>query len=158
NPGTEGPRKRLLEAALLYYGKIIEERQDDPGAQAELAKTKEHVETILKDLAALQGAWIVPLLGQPTVQDDLRLTEEQRTKISELSQRLGSWWNELGREFARLSPEERKQRFVEQARASDTEVRQILNLGQQQRTQQIALQLQGVSAFRDPDVAAALKL
>jgi serine/threonine protein kinase len=158
NPGMEAPRKRLLEAALGYYGRFIEERRDDPGAQADLARTKERVQKILADLAVLQGAWQLPLLGKPDVLDDLHLSDEQRTKVGELSSRLDKQWKEAGGGFGHVPPEMRPQRFLELARANEAEVREILDPGQLRRLRQIALQFQGTRAFSDPDVVAKVKL
>ncbi len=57
-PFLEGPRQRLLEAALLYYQKFIDQRHDDPAAQAELIATQERVQKILSDLAVLRSRTI----------------------------------------------------------------------------------------------------
>ena len=56
-------RKRLLRSALAYYQEIIEQRRDDPDAQADLLDTKRRVEKILADLAVLQAASKLYLLG-----------------------------------------------------------------------------------------------
>src|SRR5262249_61072486 len=76
-PGMEGVRKRLLRSALAYYQEFIDQRRDDPGAQAELLDTTRRVEQILADLAVLRAAGKLYLLGQPAVLDDLRLDEAQ---------------------------------------------------------------------------------
>jgi hypothetical protein len=157
-PYLEGLRKRLLETALIYYQEFIEQRRDDADARADLVATQERVKRILADLAVLQGAGQLYLLSQPAVRDDLRLTEEQRTKVKELSARLDKQRMESFRDFGRLAPEERRQRFLDLARANDAEVRQILGQEQRGRLRQIALQLQGTGAFREPGIAAALKL
>jgi hypothetical protein len=65
--------------------------------------------------------------------------------------------NSLGG-FHQLAPKERELRFVEVARAEFDDLRQVLDSRQLGRLRQIALQLQGLRAFRDPDVAAALEL
>jgi serine/threonine protein kinase len=157
-PHMAGLRRRLLEAALIYYQEFIEQRRDDPNAQAELAATQARVRKILDDLAVLQGAGQLYLLGNPAVLDDLQLSDEQRAKIAELSRRLGEQRMEAFREFHRQTPEERRRNFLELARANDAAVAAILLPEQRRRLQQIALQLQGPSAFREVDVAAALKL
>ena len=61
-------------------------------------------------------------------------------------------------EFRRLSAEERRQRFVELARANDAAVKEVLSADQLARLRQIALQVDGPRAFSDPDVASLLKL
>jgi hypothetical protein len=144
--------------ALVYYQEFIEQRRDDPDARAELAASRDRVKTILADLAVLQGAGHLYLLGNPAVQEDLRPSDEQRVQIVELSRRLGEQWMESFREFHRLTAEERRRRFLELARANDAAVTAILTPVQLRRLRQIALQSKGTAAFRDPDVVANLKL
>ncbi len=88
NPGLQNLRKRLLEAALTYYQKFIEQRRDDPGAQAQLAATRDRVQKIIDDLALLHGARQFFLLKEEAVLDDLRLSKDQRDGIKELSKQM----------------------------------------------------------------------
>ncbi len=157
-PGTERVRKRLLRSALAFYQEIIEQRRDDPDAQAELLDTTRRVEKILADLAVLQAAGKLYLLGQTAVHDDLGLDDGQRKNVKELTARLGKRWMESFNDLARLSPAERGRRVVEQARADEAEVNAILTGTQQARLRQIGLQADGPGAFRDPEVAAELGL
>ena len=157
-PGSEGLRKRLLDSALGYYRTFIRQRRDNPAAQAELLDTKERVEQILADLAVLRGAGLLDLLKQPAVVDDLRLSQSRRAKVKELSARLDEQRKEWFGTFVRLAPAERRRRDLEVARANEADVNAILTPEQLQRLRQIALQLQGPRAFREPDVAAELKL
>jgi serine/threonine protein kinase len=157
-PHLEGPRKRLLETALVYYQELIEQRRDDPSAQAELVATRAKVQKILDNLAVLQGAGKLFLLAEPAVLDDLQPSDEQRASIDELSRRLAAQRQDKFRAYRQLSPEERQQRFLELARDNDAAVRAILTAGQRTRLKQIALQLQGPSAFREASIANALKL
>jgi hypothetical protein len=157
-PFTESLRRRILESALVYYQEFIEQRCDDPVAQADLVATQEHVKKILADLALLQGAGQMHLLSQEAVLDDLGLDEEQQAKVAELSSRLEKRREDSFKGFHRLSPEARQKCFLDLARANDAEVRLVLSPDHLRRLQQIVLQLQGPGAFREPDVAAALKL
>ncbi len=157
-PHLEGPRKRLLETALVYYQELIEQRRDDPDAQAELAATRAHVQKILDDLVVLQGAGKLFLLKQAAVLQDLQPSEEQRADIAELSRRLDAQSQDKFRAYRQLSPEERQRRFLDLARANEAAVQAILTPGQWTRLKQIALQLQGPSAFREVNIATALKL
>ncbi len=156
-PGMEGVRVRLLETALDYYGKFLEQHRDE-AAQEEWKDTKQRVDKIYADLAVLQGAWQWRLLDKPDVLDDLGLTGEQRQKMAELSGRLDGLRKEGGQDFYRLSAEDRERRLVNMVRASDEGSRQILTAKQLARLRQIDLQMRGVRAFNDPDVIAALKL
>jgi serine/threonine protein kinase len=154
----EGLRKRLLEASLAYYQEFIELRRDDPKAQDELEVTRDRVKQIIADLAMMQGDRNLFLLSQPGVLDDLRLTPEKRDLVADLVDQLVDQRHEEFRDFRRLTPEQRSQRFREQARANMQAVSEILTEEQVRRLGQIALQLRGPAAFRDPEVVARLKL
>ncbi len=159
--GMEGVRNRLLESALRFYQQFIEECQDDPDAQAELALTKTHVEKILADLTALQSSGQFNLLGSPDVLSDLHATAEQQTRITNLYSRLDGQLKEWFERSRQLSPEGRPKpilKFAEVAAAKESGAREILSAEQVRRLKQIDLQLNEVSAFRDPDVVASLKL
>jgi serine/threonine protein kinase len=157
-PGMEGLRKRLLETALAYYQEFIEQRRDDPDTQAELAATQTRIKQIVEDLAMLQGAVELFLLAEPAVLDDLRPSPEQRERIVELSNRLKEQRPKAFQGFHRLKPEKRQQPFLDLARANEAAVATILTPEQRRRLQQLALQLRGPSAFREPDITTALKL
>jgi hypothetical protein len=151
-------RQRLSEIALGYYQELIELRRDDPAARAELAATRARVEGILADLAVLEGAGQLFLLAEPAVLDDLRLTDEQRGRVAELHRRAADRSRAEFRGFHRLSPAARRERFVALARAAESDIAAALTPDQVGRLRQIALQRQGLAAFREPDVVAALKL
>ncbi len=156
-PHLESVRKRLLEAALAYYQEFIEQRRDDPNAQAELATTHDRVKRILDELAVLEGDRQLFLLNEQTVLDDLQLTEDQRQRIADHKKRSAKLREES---FFRvpLKPEERRQVFLDLARNNEAAIADILSVEQRKRLRQIALQLQGPMAFREPDIVAALKL
>jgi serine/threonine protein kinase len=118
-PHLEGVRMRLLESALAYYQASLEQRRDDPASRAELGDTKARVETLLADLAVLQGARQLFLLTNAAVLDDLRLTDAQRLKVTELSRGMDRQRMESFKDFHKLSQEERGRRFLGLARAAD---------------------------------------
>jgi eukaryotic-like serine/threonine-protein kinase len=157
-PFLEGLRIRLLESALAYYQELIEQRGDDPDAQARLAATRARVKTILDDLTVLQGAGDLFLLHNSAVVDALRPSDEQRERLDELLSRLARQREERFRDFFRLSPEERQKQFLELARANDAAVREVFTRPQMTRLKQIALQAKGLRAFQDSQVSDALKL
>jgi serine/threonine protein kinase len=158
-PGMEGLRKRLLSSALAYYREFIAERRNDPDAQSELRDTTRRVETILADLAVLRAAGELYLLVQPTALDDLRLDGPQRRKVADLSARAGRRWVEAFGDPAHLpSPAERTRIALEQVRANEAGIDAILIPSQRARLRQIALQAEGPSAFREPEVVEALDL
>jgi serine/threonine protein kinase len=157
-PGQEQLRKRLLRSALAYYQEFIEQRRDDPAAQADLLDTKRRVELILADLAVLRAASQLYLLCQPAVLGELRLDVGQRARVWEFTARVGKQWRESFDAAGRLSPSERGRRAIEQARADETDLAAILTPAQQRRFEQIGLQAAGPGAFREPEVVAALQL
>jgi serine/threonine protein kinase len=158
NPFLQDLRKRVLESALTYYQEFCEQRRDDPNAQATLAATRDRVNKFLSDLAVLQGAGQLALLADAGVLDDLQPSEAQRERIAELSHQLEEQRRASFRLFHRLSSAERRERFVELARANEAAVEEILTPRQLGRFRQIALQLQGAAAFRDTEVTRTLEL
>lgn len=158
HPGMDGLRKRLLTSALDYYQEFLDQRRNDPGAQAELRDTTRRVEKILADLAVLRAGGHLYLLIQPPAIEDLRLNQDQREKIAELSTAAGKRWLKSFGEQSRLSLSERRREALEQARANEAAIDAILTPTQQQRLRQLALQSAGLGAFREPEVIATLRL
>jgi serine/threonine protein kinase len=158
----DGLRRQLLEYALVYYQKLIEQRRDDPTAQKELADTRDSVQKILADLAVLQGALQgegqFHLLDSPDVLDDLHATGTQRDQIDALLHQQKQQRRDSFNEFHRLSREESDRRFLDLTRASAAAFEKVLTPDQLRRLRQIDLQLQGPRAFEDPQVTTALKL
>jgi hypothetical protein len=157
-PHVEGLRKRMLEAALSYYQQFIELRRDNPAAQKELESTRDQVKSIVDDLAVLQGAGQLRLLEQESIRSELQLSAEQQEQTDALNHKMAARRSQTFDRFHGLAPQEREQRIVNLARAESDGLSQVLNAEQLGRLRQIALQLQGLRAFRDPDVAAALEL
>jgi hypothetical protein len=83
----------------------------------------------------------------------------QRADVKLLTDRLEKEWQQRFK-FSRepLPPDEARQEALKHAKANDEEVRKILSDEQLLRLPQIALQQQRTGAFREADVAAALKL
>jgi serine/threonine protein kinase len=154
NPHLQGTRQRLLESALVYYQEFIDRRQGNTAAQEELRETKARVEKILADLVALQESRPTPLLNNTSVLADLKLSEDQRKQVREM---LNEGMNKM-LQWGKISAVERERRFLELIRAEDRTVSAILTPEQDRRLRQISWQTQGVGAFRDPNVIAALKL
>src|ERR1019366_5547149 len=158
NPQMQDVRRRLLEAALAYYQEFIEQRREDPNAQAELAVTRDLVETILNDLAMMQGAGRHFLLKEPTVRDDLALSDDQRAQVTQLFERLDQNRQDSFEKFHQLAPAQRQKRFLEEVRSNEAAIVAILQPAQLDRLRQIAWQCHGPMAFHDPYVVSELKL
>lgn len=147
-------RRRLLETALAYYQQFIELRKDDPNATADLEATRARVSGVLSDLAIMQGGYRHPLLFRPDVQDELKLTDEQRMRLRDtLGRRLGQVPGSAG-----LTPEQWSQKLVEEIKAHEAEVTRLLTPDQLKRLAQVGLQERGPLAFQETEVIAALKL
>jgi serine/threonine protein kinase len=157
-PGLEGLRKRLLWSVLAFYQEFLDQRRDDPEARADLLDAKQRVEKILADLAVLRAASQLYLLCQPTVLDDLGLSAEQRSKVSEFCTRVGKEFMESLADVGRMSPAERGRRTLGRARNYENEVKRLLTPAQRMRLRQIGLQAEGPGAFGEPEVVAELKL
>ena len=157
-PFMEGARKRMLVSALEYYRGLMAQQADDPDAQKDLAAAQEYVNQILADLAVLQGGGRVDLLNRGDVRDDLGLTPEQHDGLQGLLQAMDRERKDGFADFSRLPAEAKQQRLLDDARTHESAVNKILSAQQQQRLKQIALQLQGLSAFHDVDVVTALGL
>jgi eukaryotic-like serine/threonine-protein kinase len=156
-PQYESARRRLLESALVYYQEFIDQRRDDPLAQAELAANRDRVQQILADLATLQGAGQLFLAFDPSVHDELKATGAQRTELHAFQEQISKDLYEVMSEVSR-SGQTRQQRMVEVLRTQEASLVAILTPDQQKRLKQVTLQSRGPTAFRDPDVIAALQL
>lgn len=94
------------------------------------------------------------LLGAKSVQEELKLTEDQIGKVKELAEKQRESFKELGK----LSREERRTKFEDSSKASNKAVAEILKPEQVKRLKQISWQQRGGAAMEDPEVAEALKL
>jgi hypothetical protein len=115
-------------------------------------------------VGAIDTGKLFPLLRMGQVQRELKLTKPQLEKIDTLQKSLGKQVP-AGAATADLSPEERKEQFIqmqkkrqEQIKAAEKELKTILNQRQAKRLDQIALQLRGVRALAEKKIAAALKM
>jgi hypothetical protein len=100
------------------------------------------------------GRDLVSLMTQKSVQDELKLSDDQVKKVTELAQsRRGA-----GRGARNLGQEEQQKRLAEAAQANEKAIGEILNPDQLKRAKQIALQVRGPQAFSDPELMTALKL
>ncbi len=100
------------------------------------------------------GASPLMLLGQKSVQDELKLTDDQVKKVQELAEKQ----RDAFRDFQNLDQDERRKKLQEMAQSNQKAIGAILKEGQLKRLKQITWQQQGPGAFRDPEVASALKI
>ncbi|MBI5760164.1 MAG: protein kinase [Planctomycetales bacterium] len=158
NPMFFATRKRLLETAAVYYQDFIEQREGDVASQQELAAVQDRVKSILHELASLQVHLQVMLLANSAVQTDLKLTDNQPPRLAEFLQQSNQAGSQFFNQLRELTSDARRRRFVELAESHETFLTAFLTAGQRDRLRQIVLQVQGLSAFQEPDVIKALSL
>jgi hypothetical protein len=157
-PPFHGLQKRLLEAALVYYQDFIKQRRDDPSSQAELIAVEKRLKKIIDDLSVLEGAGQLILLADHGVQDDMALSDAQREQVGQLDRQFRQLRHDSLHDFARLTDAQRQAKFLELARVNEQAMRKILTPEQRNRLGQIALQLQGLNAFNQPEIISQLQL
>jgi hypothetical protein len=158
SPAQQTLRRRLLEAALAYYQEFIEQRRDDPSAQAELEATRSRAKAILANLAVMHGAWQHLLLAETAVQDDLQLSPDQRSRIANVIQDIGSHGMLPSGDPDEPGGHPRRESLVDEVKAHEVAIAEIVSRNQLRRLRQIALQARGAAAFREPEVIATLGL
>lgn len=100
------------------------------------------------------GGGQLMLLGQKSVQEELKLSEQQIEKVAELSKKNREGFKDL----KDLSQEDLRKRLAETSAANAKALTEILKKDQSKRLKEIGLQTRGGSALADPEVASALKL
>ena len=104
------------------------------------------------------GGNTVMLLGQKSVQEELKLSDEQVKQVEELSAKQ----REAFQGFGDLSQEERRTKMQEMTKANDKALAKILKSAQYKRVEQIALQQQTSRALaftlNNEEIAKELKI
>lgn len=98
------------------------------------------------------------LLRRPEVQAELKLTDDQKTKVTDMLAKLREDMQGRIQDLRDASPEERQKIMAEIQAEQTKRVNAILNTDQQKRFKEISLQQQGYSALAMPDVQTELKL
>lgn len=157
-PPLTGVRKRLLETALEYYKDFIEQEEGNRSNQEELMTVERRARTILDELAVLEGADQLQLVGETAVQDDLKLAPQQREAINAAVEQFNSQRSALFENLRGGNFSARRGDFLKLARAGEQKVRVELTAAQKQRLDQIAIQAIGPFAFTRAEVISRLKL
>jgi Spy/CpxP family protein refolding chaperone len=100
------------------------------------------------------GGGIGALLGNTSVQEELKLTDSQKEKIKEFTTKQ----REAGQGLRDLDPEEQRTKRAEMTKQAEAFAKETLTAEQQKRIKQITLQTAGVAAFAMEDVAKELKI
>jgi len=108
------------------------------------------------------GGSLYSLLGNASVQKELKLNDEQSAKAKEVSENISGEAREKFQGFQDLSPEERREKMQtvnkETTESTLKAVGEFLNPEQIARLKQISYQARGAMAFSDPEVASKLNI
>jgi Spy/CpxP family protein refolding chaperone len=132
--------KRLMVFALVILG---------AGASSALAQPPRGG----RGGAGMMGGPMM-LLNQPSVQQELKISDAQKQQIQEAAAKLRASAGDL----QSLDPSERQQKLQEMAREGERAASKVLHRDQMKRLKEITLQVQGARAFSNPDLASALGL
>jgi hypothetical protein len=95
------------------------------------------------------------LANQKSVQEDLKMTDDQAAKVKELQDKGQA---SFAKDLQGLSQAERLKKLAERNKANEQALAGILKADQLKRLKQILLQVRGNQALQEPEVAEALKL
>jgi Spy/CpxP family protein refolding chaperone len=98
------------------------------------------------------GGGMLFLLSQKSVQEELKLSDDQVKKFTDLGEKAREEFGKL----RDLSREDRQKKAEELSKANDKAIAETLKADQLKRLKQIHWQQQGARAFSDPEVATAL--
>lgn len=98
------------------------------------------------------------LAAREQVQSELKLTDEQKTKIRDLAQKTGEQMRGLFGQGQDLSREERAEKFRQATNQAEEQLKAILTPEQQDRLRGIAIQQFGAQMLTRDDVAQKLNL
>jgi hypothetical protein len=108
------------------------------------------------------GGSLAFLLGNESVQKELKLDDKQVEKAKELAEKTGEEMREKFQALQDLEPEERRAKFMEIGREMNASVLkaagEFLKPEQITRLKQVAYQQRGAQSFTEPEVAKKLNL
>lgn len=105
------------------------------------------------------------LLRMPAVQDELKLTDEQKKSVEAIHGEVDKEMRERGAKMQSLTPDQRRSYFEKARETFETERKEtsdkllaVLDEKQRERIDQLSLQRRGTAALLDDEVAEELKL
>jgi hypothetical protein len=143
----QGPRRRLLLAALENSRRLLDDGHDDPGVRAELATVVSRVEGLLAEQDLRWEADGAFLMRDPHVRAELQLTPDQARRVD--------------RAFPPPPPGKgpgKGPRPPDPSQETKNELVKSLTVQQRQRLRQISIQLRAPMVFNDPEVIDPLNL
>lgn len=96
------------------------------------------------------------LLQRPDVQADLKLTDDQKTKLSGLRDEMMETFRSSFQDLRDASPEERQKAMQKVNEEMDKKINGVLNADQQKRLKEIGIQLGGLRVVTTPEMQKAL--
>jgi serine/threonine protein kinase len=154
----EGARKQILHVVVSYYQDFIEQRRDDPASQAELVQAQNKVKALLEELNAFQREFQLHLLEVGEIREELGISGEKEVA---LLARLAQWKNERQDHFHTIRgfPDDQRRAYLLRiAEEHETTLEPLLTRAQRSRFKQLAIQSQGLTAFKEPEIVERLDL
>jgi serine/threonine protein kinase len=145
----QGPRRRLLLAALENYRGLLAGGHDDPQVRAELDKVSARVQSLLADQDLRREAHSAFLMRKPDVRAELKLSRELTRRVEQA--------------FAPPPdkgppPPGRPRPHPDPSQEVKNELIKALSKQQRQRLIQISIQFRSPMVFNEPEVVEALNL
>jgi predicted nucleic acid-binding Zn-ribbon protein len=105
-----------------------------------------------------QPSVLGPVLSNPEVQKELKLSEEQIGKLKDALNKVIEKYKDDFAKLQKMSPEEQQKKMRSLIDDSHKAMAGILEAKQMKRLKQIEWQIAGVNALQDPDLQKELKL
>jgi serine/threonine protein kinase len=154
-PFTHGIRRRILQAALVYYKEFLETQAGDEDAHAQLQAGAERARNLLAELSTLENLNLIGMATEPDVQKDLQVTDAQKADLTELDRSV--FRRKRGWEHRPSTAKDRGEQ-LEFAKNQEAKLKTILGDDGFARLRQIELQTQGPRAFHESYAVEVLKL
>src|SRR5262249_53566859 len=139
--GPKADAADAFENAQRMFQDLLKAQPDRLEYRLELAGTENR-------LFLLRGCRWFPFLVQAPVQDDLRLTETQKTQIRDMERRLDQQRATL---CDTKTTEERERLFADYAKVNEKTMAGILDTPQLERLHQIDYQLRSIRSLSAPE-------
>jgi serine/threonine protein kinase len=143
----QGPRRRLLVAALANSRSLLAGGHDDPKVREELAKVVKRVEDLLAQQDLRWETDAAFLLRESQVRSELKLTPEQARRVDRAYPPLGKG-----------PPDKGPPRQFEPSQETKNELILSLTAQQRLRLHQISIQIRVPMVFNEPEVLEPLNL
>src|SRR5579884_3306417 len=106
----------------------------------------------------IQPSILGPILSNPSVQKELKLSDEQISKLKDALNKVMEKHRDDFAKLVQMSPEEQQKKMRAIIDDSHKAMAGVLDGKQMKRLRQIEWQIAGVSALQDPDLQKELKL